>query len=46
MFTSAKFELAQNSFNSSNDIIELDIDSLNSIGGGDATSIPLIGGNK
>jgi hypothetical protein len=46
MFTNVKFELAQNTIDSGNDIIELDIDSLNSVGGGDATSIPLIGGSK
>lgn len=43
MFTQAKFEVSLNAIDNSNDIVELDMDSLNSIGGGDGTtSCPFI----
>jgi hypothetical protein len=46
MFTNVKFEIAPNVINNSNDIVELDMNMLNSIGGGDGTSCPFIGGSK
>jgi hypothetical protein len=46
MFTNVKFEIAPNAIDNSNDIVELDMDMLNCIGGGDAISSPFIGGSK
>lgn len=46
MFTNVKFEITPSAIDSSNNIVELDMDMLNSIGGGDATSCPFIGGSK
>jgi hypothetical protein len=47
MFTNVKFEFSANTFENNNDIIELDLDTLNGIGGGDgSTSCPVIGGSK
>jgi hypothetical protein len=46
MFTNVKFEITPNAIDNSNDIVELDIDMLNNIGGGDAISSPFIGGSK
>lgn len=46
MFTNVKFEIAANAIDNSNDIVELDMDMLSSIGGGDGTSCPFIGGSK
>jgi hypothetical protein len=46
MFTNVKFEIIPNAIDNSNDIVELDMDSLNSIGGGDGTSYPYIGPTK
>jgi hypothetical protein len=44
MFTNVKFEITPNAIDNSNDIIELDMDMLNSIGGGDgSTSMPYPG---
>ena len=43
MFTNVKFEIAANAIDNSNDIVELDMDMLNTIGGGDGTSYPYIG---
>ncbi len=45
MFTKAKFEVSQNPIDNSNDIVELDMDMLNHIGGGDGgvTSMPYPG---
>jgi hypothetical protein len=44
MFTNVKFEITPNAIDNSNDIVELDMDSLISIGGGDSTSCPFIPG--
>jgi hypothetical protein len=47
MFTNVKFEFSANTTENNNDIIELDLDMLNDIGGGDgSTSYPVIGGSK
>jgi hypothetical protein len=47
MFTNLKFEVSANAIENNNDIIELDLDMLNDIGGGDgSTSYPVIGGSK
>jgi hypothetical protein len=47
MFTNVKFEFSANTTENNNDIIELDLDMLNDIGGGDGgTSYPVIGGSK
>lgn len=43
MFTNVKFEVSANVIENNNDIIELDLDMLNDIGGGDGTSCPFIG---
>lgn len=43
MFTNVKFEITPNAIDNSNDIVELDMDMLNCIGGGDGTSMPFIG---
>lgn len=44
MFTNVKFEITPNAIEINNDIIELDLDMLNDIGGGDgSTSYPVIG---
>jgi hypothetical protein len=43
MFTNVKFEVSANAIDNNNDIIELDLDMLNDIGGGDGTSCPFIG---
>ena len=44
MFTKAKFEVSQNAIDNNNDIVELDMDTLNNIGGGDgSTQYPVIG---
>jgi hypothetical protein len=47
MFTKAKLEVTLNTADNSGEILELDMDCLNSIAGGDgATSGPFIGGTK
>jgi hypothetical protein len=46
MFTNVKFEIAPNAIDNAKDIVELDMDMLSSIGGGDATSCPFVGGSK
>lgn len=43
MFTNVKFEISANANENNNDIVELDLDMLNDIGGGDGTSYPYIG---
>ena len=44
MFTNVKFEVSANVIENNNDIIELDLDMLNNIGGGDGiTSMPYPG---
>jgi hypothetical protein len=44
MFTNVKFEVSATAIENNNDIVELDLDVLNNIGGGEgATSYPYIG---
>lgn len=44
MFTNVKFEISANANENNNDIVELDLDMLNDIGGGDgSTSMPYPG---
>jgi hypothetical protein len=44
MFTNVKFEVSASAIENNNDIVELDLDMLNDIGGGDgSTSYPVIG---
>jgi hypothetical protein len=44
MFTNVKFEVSTNAIEINSDIVELDLDVLNNIGGGDGnTSMPHIG---
>lgn len=47
MFTITKSEFSLVLINNTNDLVELDLDTLSIIGGGDgSTSYPVIGGSK
>ncbi len=47
MFTITKSEVSLVLINKTNDLVELDLDTLSIIGGGDgSTSYPVIGGSK
>jgi hypothetical protein len=47
MFTNVKFEVSPNAIDNSADIVELDMESLSNIGGGDgSTSSPFVGQTK
>jgi hypothetical protein len=43
MFTNVKFEITPNAIDNSKDVVELDMDMLNSIGGGADSSMPYPG---
>lgn len=44
MFTNTKFEVSENKIDNNNELVELDLDMLNNIGGGDgSTSMPYPG---